>query len=83
MLEKLWSAKIFTNVDFQDIYDYVGSKKRNTKKIVFRLQYKYYKFIIILIVLVDILIKQFNITYIIYFNNIIMFNNNKRNYKNL
>ncbi|EGZ78240.1 hypothetical protein NEUTE2DRAFT_31507, partial [Neurospora tetrasperma FGSC 2509] len=53
ILNRLLLVKIFIKLDLKDIYYRIWIREGNKEKIVFYIKYRYYKFLIILIKLVN------------------------------
>ena len=91
LTDRFWGKKIYIKLDFQGIYNLIYIKEGKKWKITFKIKYRYYKYIIILFKLINILIiiqnlinnilrKYLNKFYIIYLDNILIFSDNKEKY---
>ena len=90
-LFKLYIIKIYNKFDIIATFNEIRVKKSYKKKTAFLIKYKFYEYLVILLNLYNalaifqtfinnILKKNLNIFYIIYLNNILIYNDNKKNY---
>ena len=92
ILIKLCHAKIYIKFNIIIIFNIIKMYKKNKKKNIFIIRYKFYKYTIIFfnlynifetfqIFINNILKKYFDDFYIVYLNNIFIFNDNKKKYE--
>ena len=85
ILDRLYGSKLFIKLDLKDIYYRIRIKRGDKWKTIFRIYYNYFKYLIMPFGLANIpatfqayinraLASLINITYIVYLNNILIFN---------
>ena len=85
MLNRLYDVKIFTKLNLKDIYHKIRIKKNDEWKIAFRTRYDHFEYLIMFFKLINaliifqtyinkILIDLMNVIYIIYLNDILIYN---------
>ena len=90
-LNRLYESKIFIKLDFKNAYYRLRIKINNEWKTTFRTRYDHFEYLIIFFDLVNVsitfqiyinkaLINLINIIYVVYLNDILIYNVNSTNY---